>query len=312
VSFLFVVNELEIETDSPASNYDTAIRKDLWDNVLPPENPVFYKTETLSHVSHVMRFRNGEISAAGPAYRWVRPEQFGEGYIAVAAGGTEYALTKYKSTSVFSCNPSLPIVTYAGDARTLRDPEFHALQFLHPQSQSGIVSQATFPLDVFSPVGGPPAGSIERDPAKYVAGRHASWIPSLVPDVCRNRYLAGQSLGLSGELGIVIGLMAFHASKDGRTVNDVFLGRGESSGLWKNYRWRGTSSPPGCMLPFIPQMSPDLAAQHMANDFLIDPCSEHDTPRGHLVHICLDPENQSGSTESTLSMLEWNSVLVQG
>ncbi|EFY86646.1 hypothetical protein MAC_07335 [Metarhizium acridum CQMa 102] len=231
VSFLFVVNELEIRFRDE-QGLDSGIRKDDWLNVLPPNTPELYLPETLQHVSQVMRFRNGEITPAGPAYYWARAGQFDEGYIAMAAGETQYALQKYKSGSVFSCNPSLPIVTLEGDARTNTDPDFNVLQFLHQRnadSDSNGVSLAAFSMD-------------------------------------------RQSLGLGGELPIVIGLMAFHASPDGgRTVNDVFLGRGES-----------------------------------------DTLSEQDTPRGYLVHICLDPENQTGSTFDSLSMLEWNGVLVQG
>jgi hypothetical protein len=248
VSFLFVVNKMQVKFLSQEEGYDSGIRKDDWANVLPPANPAFYDPESPIDVSRVMRFRNGEVTAAGPAYRWARQGQFGEGYIAMAAGGTEYALTRYKSASVFSCNPSLPIITLDGDARTQPEPEFHALQFLHPPADN--ISQAAFSPHYYARTGEVPVSDMAG--AKYVAGRNASWIPSLVPDTCRNLYPARQSQGLGGELPIVIGLMAFHA--DGRSVNDVFLGRGESSsGWWRHYRWRGPqSSPPGCMLPPFP------------------------------------------------------------
>ncbi|KID85725.1 hypothetical protein MGU_07033 [Metarhizium guizhouense ARSEF 977] len=283
VSFLFVVNELEIRFRDE-QDLDSGIRKDDWLNVLPPNTPELYSPETLQHVSQVMRFRNGEVTPAGPAYYWARAGQFDEGCIAMAAGETQYGLQKYKSASVFSCNPSLPVVTLEGDARTNSDPDFNVLQFVHQRnadSDSNGVSLAAFSMDRSS--------SVYPPPVKFVAGRHASWIPSLVPDICRNPYMAGRSSGLGGELPIVIGLMAFHASPDGgRTINDVFLGRGENGGLWKNYCWQSSSSPAGYTL------------------------SEQDTPRGYLVHICLDPENQAGSTFDSLSMLEWNDVLVHG
>ncbi|TWU70964.1 hypothetical protein ED733_001145 [Metarhizium rileyi] len=292
LSFLFVVNELEIKFLDGQDGYDTGICRDNWLNVLPPKTPVYYQPETLQHISQVMRFRNGEVTPAGSAYYWARAGPFDEGYIAMAAGGTEYALQKYKSASIFSCNPSLPILTLEGDARTNPEADYNALQFLHPSKANGEstgVSQATFSLEDTPSVGAPPMHLLSKNATKYVAGGHASWIPGLVPDVCRNLYLAGPSLGLGGQLPIVIGLMAFHSSPTiGRTIDDVFLGRGESGGFWRNYRWRSTSSPPGY------------------------PLSEHETPRGHLVHICLDPENQTGSTVDSLSMLEWNSILVQG
>ncbi|KHN94929.1 uncharacterized protein MAM_07156 [Metarhizium album ARSEF 1941] len=284
VSFLFVVTELEVNFHLDRPGLDNGIRRDEWLNVLPPNDPALYAPETPQHVSRVMRFRSGQVTPAGPAYYWARAAQSGEGYIAMAAGGTEYALRKYKSASVFSCNPSLPIITLEGDARTDTDPDFNVLQFLHRHDDERLsngVSLASFSVD-HSPSADPP-------PVKFVAGRHASWIPSLVPEICRNPYRVVQSLGLGGELPIVIGLMAFHASRDdGRTVEHVFLGREGDGGFWRNYRWLGTSPPPGY------------------------PNSEQESPRGYLVHICLDPENQPGSTFDSLATLEWAGILVQG
>lgn len=245
MSFLFVVNQLEIQFGEDEDPCGSGMRRDEWLNVLPPENPMFYVPEGPHHVSQVMRFRNGEVTAAGPAYRWVRQQQYGEGCITMAAGGNEYALSKYKSASVFSCNPSLPIITLDGDARVNTAPEYHPLQFYHVVNSDTGVSQAAFSGHIFQPA----AAQSDRSPvpAKFVAGINASWIASLVPDICRKRYGSAQSIGLSGQLGIVIGLMAFHAKDGRRTINEVFLGREGHGGLWKGYRWRSNSLPIGCM-----------------------------------------------------------------
>ncbi|KAG5979340.1 hypothetical protein E4U55_005265 [Claviceps digitariae] len=289
-SFLFVVNELVIDFDQPETRH-IGIPKDDWHNYLPPQRREQYVAEV---PSEVMRFQNGRVTRASSDmvhYSWSRHNLSTEGGIlGQPAVQPAFFAHLYKRASVFSCNPLLPIVVAEDDVLLRPEAHLHALHFLH--ARPATISQASYQFDYPPSVPLPPHVARQGPPIKYVAGAGASWIPSLVPATYANPYKTTPSGGLGGELGILLGLMAFHSvrpSERGRTVSEVFLGRqGESTGLWKDYHWRSTSSPPGY------------------------PLSMQDTPRGFLVHICLDPENPSGSTAHNLASLEWQQPLVTG
>lgn len=151
----------------------------------------------------------------------------------------------YKTESIFSCNAHLPLITLQGDASLgsfLRtgcrkrcdeavDDDIPSWNMLHFAHREGGVSLA----------------NSRCSGCTYVAGRNASWMPSLVPRVFENttRYETPKSRGLGGDLPVVIGLMAFHASKVGH-ASGVF-----SSGMWKRGQWRpqhAQEPPKGCEL----------------------------------------------------------------
>ncbi|KAG5925971.1 hypothetical protein E4U42_003774 [Claviceps africana] len=288
VSFLFVVNEIVIDYDTPQTRH-IGMPKDDWHNYLPPQRREQYAGEKQSEV---LRFQAGRIERASSdlvRYYWMR-RHLGEegGILGQFVGQPAFYAQPYKRASVFSCNPLLPVIVAEDDVLVRPDATFHALHFLHARS----VSQASYPFDYAPSVALPPAIAALGPPLKYVAGAAPTWVPSLVPSTYANPYRAGLSGGLGGELAIVLGLMAFHSarpSERGRCVDEVFLGKpSESSGLWKDYHWRTTSSPPGY------------------------PLSMQETPRGFLVHICFDPENPQGSTAQNLAVLEWQGPLVLG
>lgn len=196
-----------------------------------------------------MRFSNGSITDVSRSYRWTRDQQYAEGYIQHVSSGR--ATHKYKSASVFSCNPLLPIVTINGDARIQTNPLLHALKFFHPRDEcthgSNGVSQVAFSRHDDPAYGAPPQTSMMSGYMTHAAGKNANWTPGLIPRVYGNPYpLARQSVGLGGELPILLGLMAFHA-RDGQSVEDIFLGSRNRPGLWHEYTWRSNESPPGCM-----------------------------------------------------------------
>lgn len=234
LSFLFAVVELNVNYESPVTS-EVGIPHDEWQNALPPRHREQYGNDM---PSEVMRFHDGRISRASSEsveYSWVRRDHHGEGGILKRFGETCAFLWKYKSASVFSCNPLLPIV-FARDDYSINVGPLHALQFLHCQG----ISKVSYPDEY------PCLSSNNAPPAKFVAGRHPSWMPNLVPAAYENPYRVGQSQGLGGDLAVVLGLMAFQSAhpmyedQDRRTINEVFLGRhGEGGGLWKDYRWRG-------------------------------------------------------------------------
>ncbi|KAG5913238.1 hypothetical protein E4U53_004941, partial [Claviceps sorghi] len=247
VSFLFVVNELVIDFDTPQTRH-IGMPKDDWHNYLPPQRREQYAGEK---PSEVMRFRNGRVARASSdlvRYCWARQEPGAEGGILGQPGShPAFFAQPYKRASVFSCNPLLPVIVAEDDVLVRPDAHFHALHFMH--ARPGAISQASYQFDYPPSVPLPPAVTSQGPPLKYVAGAAPTWIPGLVPATYTNPYRTGPSGGLGGELAILLGLMAFHSarpSERGRTVDEVFLGRvGENWGLWKDYQWRATGSPPG-------------------------------------------------------------------
>ncbi|KAL7922534.1 hypothetical protein ACQKWADRAFT_81676 [Trichoderma austrokoningii] len=236
-----------------------------------------------------MRYHNGRVTEAG-RYRWWRGEFDGiawppgticmvgaDGYpVYTDDGQVQYAAARYKELAVYSCNPLLPIVVDNGDplsSTTALDRS--PLLFFHPPSQPG-VSQAVHPDSPMSP--GPA-------PCKYVAGANPSWIPSLVPETYRNPYNSVSSVGLAGELSIVLGLMAFSEQE---SLTETFVGDGSARARWKRGFWRHTAAPQGYAL------------------------SAKEDPRGFFVSIFLDPENPDYSTAAHIAELEWRNILVQG
>ncbi|KAM0258682.1 hypothetical protein ACHAQJ_003690 [Trichoderma viride] len=284
MSFLFVVNKLRVRLDPDLLNGDP------WFNRVPPTQPSGFNGEI---PSFVMRYHNGQVTVADD-YRWWRGDFDGTawpaGNVCLFGADGEPVYTdedqpvcaiKYKELAVFSCNPLLPIVVDNGDPLSTnvaldRSP----LLFFHPPSQQG-VSQAVHPD---SPMGPGPA------PCKYVAGASPSWIPSLVPKTYRNPYNnAAPSVGLAGELPIVLGLMAFSEpgdEEDEQSVTRTFLGDHASHGKWSGERWHHNAAPQGYAL------------------------STAEDPRGFFISIYLDPNNPEYSTSDDIAKLEWNSRIV--
>ncbi|KAM0477448.1 hypothetical protein ACHAPX_005760 [Trichoderma viride] len=277
-SFLFVVNRLRVRLDEDLLNGDP------WYNRVPPTEPRGFAGEISSYV---MRYRNGQVEVAR-GYGWWRGEFDGAAWppgiicMVGADGNPVYTdegqpqyCQKYKELAVYSCNPLLPIVVDNGDplsssAQLDRSP----LLFFHPPSQPG-VSQAVHPD---SPMGQGPT------PCKYVAGASPSWISSLVPRTYRNPYNAVASVGLAGELPIVLGLMAF---SEHSSVTQTFLGDGAAHGRWRGGFWFHKDAPKGYAL------------------------SAQEDPRGFFISIYLDPENPAYSTTDHLAEMEWGNILVR-
>ncbi|UKZ72701.1 hypothetical protein TrVFT333_000335 [Trichoderma virens FT-333] len=184
----------------------------------------------------------------------------------------------YVQLAVFSCNPLLPIVVFNGDPLSAFSLPRTPLLFFHPPSQPEL-SQAVHPD---SPMEQGPG------PCKYVAGANPSWMPSLVPTTYSNPYNTNPSRGLAGELPIVLGLMAFSGPMNpgGEAVTRTFLGEGGHRGRWRDGQWHRTEAPQGY------------------------PRSAEETPRGFLVTVLCDPENED-SNEETLMQMEWSGVIVR-
>ncbi|KAH6646804.1 hypothetical protein BKA67DRAFT_650036 [Truncatella angustata] len=197
VSFLFIVNEINLNLDLPPT-------ADRWGNLLPPLTSRGFKQET---VGQVFRYSNGTVTAA-TGYYWFRQRlelpgtigRYGARYDAFGNVVSDemgftiqdfYGLDEYSTTTLFNCGPFLPCVLSHGDPSVEGFQDFsgwNALHFTHKE----VISQASS------------SGS-----HTIVAGPSASFIDALLPRVCQNNnHNAPRSRGLGGELGLSIGLMA--------------------------------------------------------------------------------------------------------
>lgn len=135
----------------------------------------------------------------------------------------------YRTQTIFACSPLLPVIVTDGDASlgysvprqlcpcdSRFDESYTPWYQLHFERRDGV-----------SYVNSAGCGD------SFVAGRNASWIPSLVPSVYQNTGdSAGPSQGLSGDLPIILALMAFHG-RPGR-ASSIFRDRKWHQGRWQH------------------------------------------------------------------------------
>ncbi|KAH6969388.1 hypothetical protein DER45DRAFT_49468 [Fusarium avenaceum] len=269
-SFLFMVNKLLINRP------DT----DLYHHHVPPRFPSQYDGEV---PSKVMRYYNGEVTEAADFY-WYRDAE-NSGRLAKLDsqrncmmdqfGQYRYAV-EYKSFGVAACNPLLPIMVVAQDPLTSETAYWELLRIFHPPTIPGL-SQAVTINSNMGEGGGP---------VPYIAGRSPSWMPSLLPSTYRspNRN-PPRSLGLGGELPIVLGLMALYAPQDtnNTSIDNVFLGHNR---VWRHGVWNSNEPPRG------------------------HPPTASEDPKGFVVKVFLDPDNLY-STPENLRSLEWEAAIVR-
>ncbi|KAK0609512.1 hypothetical protein B0T17DRAFT_501591 [Bombardia bombarda] len=284
-TFLFVVNEFQVNLEPPAG--EARCLTDQWGNFMPPARAEAYQSETRGTV---FRYKRGNVTPA-PEFQWYRPAMGKAGSIIDGHGNLAWM---HKQQTVFACSALLPIVVADCDAslgyswmrRGCRHCDgfydfgcYSRWDLLHFDHYNGI-TQAT-------------KGSIG---SPYIAGSNASWMPALVPKVFKNNQAGPgaappRSRGLSGELPIVIALMAFHSSRG--HASEVFR-----SQWWQGNRWHGPSK--------APQGYPGVE------------CS----PRGFLVHIAVEmnydlalpdlPEEDFARFILPINTLEKRGVLVEG
>ncbi|KAL2019013.1 hypothetical protein VTK56DRAFT_10178 [Thermocarpiscus australiensis] len=280
-SFLFVVNELQFDLDGRALT-------DQWGNTVPPLKAEAYNGEI---VGTVFRYENGVISPAA-GYTWHRPAMGHRGCIVRVnqAGVIDGFPAHYSTQTIFACSPLLPVIVTHEDAslgysffrrfcacdQRFDEPHCTTWFQLHFEHQNGVSFVNSY-------------GSGYT----YVAGKDASWIPSLVPSAYQNTGASSPpSEGLSGELPIILALMGFH-SRAGR-ASDVF-----SNQKWHLGQWRGSSRAP----THLPKPG--------------------ESPRGLLVQVCADnlvpgrqdnEENNLPEEEyrALLGYLEYSTILVRG
>ncbi|KAK3402680.1 hypothetical protein B0T20DRAFT_5108 [Sordaria brevicollis] len=272
VSFLFAVNEF---TFRYAENSPTP--RDQWNNILPPATAAEYGS---SDNVPVYRYTDGSITLA-EGYHWWRsgPGQPGGIYRYDAWNNLMGQAMDYTVHSIVSCSesPCLPFLVTEGDA-SISNSCTH-LTSCHCQELPGENELIRWRLLHFDHIDGVSRANALYFGHPYVAGRKPSWMPALVPKAFENpRGPQIQSRGLSGDVSIVIGLMAFHS--DPGNPQQVF-----ENGWWWQNTWAGPRTRPAY------HTTPG-ANQTRGGDPI---------PRGFLVHVCVDVDSATTPPEN-LSM----------
>lgn len=215
VSFLFIVNELQVNEDPRNGVIPRVDENGRW---IPPVFRAGFYAQT---AGRVYRWRDGVVTAAD-GYQW-HSEHINATTQALGANGTVYApnnvpLDCYKATTVFYCNPWTQFLTAFGDAgardmtmSTEPNHRWWPLTFRHDRQISRV--------DVVG--------------EEYLAGTGATWVDQLVPNAYNNYPPSHQSAGLAGDLPTVISLVAFSCPYD--QLDDVLL----VDRAWQNHQWIG-------------------------------------------------------------------------
>lgn len=216
---MFVVNEVTLNEERATGGVPP--RVDQWGNYLPPVAWEGYGAERTGQIFH---YANGAINVANPEFLWYRSAAGHAGSVGywdleIDDQGQEQQvfvpIPVHSTRTVFDCGPFLPSLVTPVDGSAEDDTLWHALHFRHDENR---VSRAN-----------PYAQG-----AKFVAGRNASWIPSIVPSHYTYPYgSAHHSRGLGGDFGVLIGLMALSQARG--QINRAF-----GNGGWQNHRWSGT------------------------------------------------------------------------
>ncbi|KAK8137566.1 hypothetical protein PG984_003059 [Apiospora sp. TS-2023a] len=177
----------------------------------------------------------------------------------------------YSTITMYNCGPFAPCLFRPGDASDDQDPladAFQAFRMMHflNQGQGGVSRAST-------------NGNV-----RMVAGRDPTWVGSLVPEAYNNKRTHTQSLGLGGEFGLLIGLMALaqHRGQCDEAFTDP---------QWAGNRWTGRKPPPGWP-------------------------RDTDSPRGVVVEIAIekrltDARGPPGSTLAEIYNFEWHGTAVR-
>lgn len=195
-----------------------------------------------------MRFQDGEINRARDMC-WNRPVPSQQGCVMPFTSGERYVVPTYRECSVFSCGPHLPVVASNLDVSvfTTEEHDWHAPKFLSLNHARG-VSVAV--LDPEVEVNSEMVGS---DPVKQVIGKNARWVPSLVPNSYKtsSSSSAPTSRGLTGNLNLLLGLMAMSMDPAAATpsnIQQVFSG---SHRRFSNYDWSSSGNFSGRKWPML-------------------------------------------------------------
>jgi hypothetical protein len=175
---------------------------------------------------------------------WWRPQPGDPGGIYYNAPEAPFPVELYRQTSVFSCSPHLPIVATNLDVSVNpQDKLWYALKFLSLTNLRG-VSVAIVDQEEELVV----EMESRHDPTKQVVGKHARWMPSLVPNSYKQP--SGPSVptsrGLTGNINALLGLMALSVDPSAATAHNIQRVFYSSQPRFSNFEWHHTGDFVGC------------------------------------------------------------------
>jgi len=207
----------------------------------------------------VFRWSNGDISIA-TGYAW------DEGYGKTPNGDN---LEWYHTATIIWCNPFYQFLVTQGDASIPIDADMEDEEESDGEEEKAVIQW--YPINFHH------HETLSRidyaADSQYLAGNQRNFIAELglTSYQCQDDD-APVSGGISGNLAILIGLIAFSCTR--QELRHVLI----NDQAWRGYRWRGHQRPTG-----------------------------RRDGRGKVVSIYLDPDNPGGSTREALRELEWES-----
>lgn len=210
---------------------------------------------------------------------------------------------------MFSCSPHLPIVGINQDAsQGTREDDWLALTFVSLSYLRGVSIAVLDPdAELF----------VEMqcdEPAKQVVGKHARWVPSLVPSTYKQSSSspAPTSRGLTGNINVLLGLMALSVEPSGLTADSILRVFHGSHTRFSNYEWHYSGDFVACELDT--EVSYPLADvyQQVLEIFIADNGSDSmGRPQGVLVWIGLDPTDPLSTGENIAAFERGQGIFVQ-
>lgn len=253
--FLFAITRLSVRFRD--------CEKDTWDNVVPPSSPHKYATD-LSDDVQVMRFSDGVVTQA-QGFRWYRPSHDESGGVwYLTEDGQQVQVVGHRECSVFSCGTHLPVVAANADVAVADYDTYvwKALKFFHSSQEhlQGVSFAVVNEED-----------ELDREmegahPKKRVAGGQARWVPSLVPSTYSysvSSTLPPRSRGLTGNLNVLLGLMALSLDPSRATQREIYRIFHSSEQRFSNYHWNHTEPFVGRRLPTVMTSKPHGHYKHL-------------------------------------------------
>jgi len=228
----------------------------------------------------VFRWSNGDISIA-TGYAW------DEGYGKTPNGDN---LEWYHTATIIWCNPFYQFLVTQGDASIPIDADMEDEEESDGEEEKAVIQW--YPINFHH------HETLSRidyaADSQYLAGNQRNFIAELglTSYQCQDDD-APVSGGISGNLAILIGLIAFSCTR--QELRHVLI----NDQAWRGYRWRGHQRPTGSKHPIGHQSDTE---RHLNADV-----NTGRDGRGKVVSIYLDPDNPGGSTREALRELEWES-----
>jgi hypothetical protein len=281
--------------------------QDGWANPTPPNQAYCFEEEDPNIV--VLRFQDGAVTKASNCRWWRQQPGDPGGIFYYSTPETPLPVPLYRATSVFSCSPHLPIIGANQDAsQGTQEHDWLALTFVSLSYLRGVSIAVLDPeneLFVEMRCG---------EPAKQVIGKNARWVPSLVPSTYKqsSSSSAPTSRGLTGNINVLLGLMALSVEPSGLTAESILRVFHGSHARFSNYEWHHSGDFVACESDIgVSSSFADLYHQVRENMIANGASDTTGRPQGVLVWIGLDPADPFSTGDNIGAFERGQGIFVQ-